>query len=435
MAPGRFTGHERGQAAVEYVGLVALVAVALAALAVLVPRPAHEMLSIVERAICTGLGRGCELGGEDSLALEPCPVMRSTTEADVNATVLSVRAGGGRTALVEVLSDGRAVVTFADRGDLGVEAGVGASVTSDGRTRGARVEASAGVGLGAGRGYEFADVREAVRFLVEQRRSQDSLGGAASVAAPACGLCDVAGIRQDEPPAPDFTFLEGGGAVRAGAAGGAGPALAGGTAAGTAAMGRRVDHRTGETTTYYRVRGDASADLGGPVAWTGGVGGESVLEYTTAADGAPLSLTIRSTRSVVGRTGHALRAAGGGGGPALRGADTRGDLVEQVASLDLGDRRDREAATGLIEALGTPAAPFALPERMRALQRRLEEAGEFEVRVFAASARESGISGHAALGIKVGGAVARRATEQTLRSAYTSPAGATLYLERTDCMG
>lgn len=431
----RLTGGQRGQAAVEYVGLVALVAAALAAIAVLSPRPGHHMLSVVERAICAGLGRGCEIGGEESLAFEPCPVMRSAREADVGATVLSVRAGGGRSATVEVLSDGSVVVTLADRREIGAEAGVGATLTSGGQARGARAEAGAGVGFEAGRGYEFADLEAASRFLAELRRSEASLASAASLAAPVCPLCAAVGVGPDERPDPDFAFLEGAGKVRAEVEAGVGPVLAGGSGGGEAAIGRRVDHRTGAITTYYRVTGAAAADLAAPVGLTGGVEVETLLEYSTASDGSPLTLTIRSTRSSGGSAGRAIRVPTVGRRSLLRDAATRGDLVERVATLALDERRDRLAAAGVIEALGSAAPPLELPDRMRLLERRLDEGAEHDVRIYRSSARESEISGDAALGVKLGGDLVRRATERTLTSAHTSPAGATLYLERTDCVG
>jgi hypothetical protein len=429
------TRGQSGQAAVEYVGLVALMAGALAALAILSPRPAHHMLSIVERAICAGLGSRCEIGGEGSLALEPCPVMRSASEADVGATVLSVRAGGGRSATVEALSDGSAVVTLEDRREIGAEAGVGARLSGSGQAAGGRAEAGAGVGFGAGRGYEFADLEAAARFLAELRREAGSLRGAVSLAAASCPLCEAVGIGSTELPSPDFTYREGTAEVRAKAEAGAGLAVAGAGADGDGAIGHRTDHRTGETTSYHRLSGAAAADLAAPVGPRGGVEAETVLEYTTAPDGTPLTLTIRSTRSAGGSAGRSIRATGGGGGSALRDSASQGDLVERAAALDLDERLDRKAAAGVIEALGSPASPPGLPDRLGLLEERLDEDGEHDVRFYRSSGRESEISGDASLGVKLGGDLVRRASRRTLTSAHTSPAGATLYLERTDCVG
>jgi hypothetical protein len=437
MARRDLSETEEGQAAVEYVALVATVALALAALGTLVPRPADQMLSIVEQAICSGLGHGCEIGGEESLVMEPCPVRRSTTGTDLHATVLSVRAGRGESAIVEELSDGTATVTLGERGELGVEGGAGASISTGGGGGGARAEASVGLEFGAGRGYEFEGMDDALRFLAEQRASRGSHGPAELIAGPGCLLCGVAGIDPDEPPEPDFSYLEGGGAMHASAEAGAGPTLAGGEAAAYGVLGRRKDHRTGDVTSYYRMGGEAAADIGGPVAWTGRVGAESVLEYTTAADGTPLDLTIRSVREDTGRVGPAVRSPGAGATGrygAFGDAEGGGDVVEQVASLDLGERPDREAATRLIEAIGPPSDPLAVPARLRDLDRRLQRAGQFEERVFSTTARESELYGDAALGLKLGGGVAHRATADSLTSARTRPAGATLFLDRADCL-
>jgi hypothetical protein len=255
-----------------------------------------------------------------------------------------------------------------------------------------------------------------------------------SLAAPACPLCNVVGIGPDERPPPDFTYLEGTETVRAEAEAGAGPLIAGAMAGGEGAIGRRIDHRTGHNTTYHRVSGSAAADLAAPVGLTGGVEAETLLEYTTASDGTPVTLTIRSTRSSGGSAGRSIRASGGGHGPSLRDTAARGDLVERVAKLELDEARDREAAAGVIEALGPGGAPLGLPDRMRVLAKRLDEDGEHDVRFYRSSGRESEISGDASLGVKLGGDLIRRATRRTLTSAHTSPAGATLYLERTDCV-
>ena len=119
----------------------------------------------------------------------------------------------------------------------------------------------------------------------------------------------------------------------------------------------------------------------------------------------------------------------------MGGAASRGELVEEVTRLDLRDRRNRRAARRFVAALGPVGDPFTLPARARALERRLDADGEREVRLFSTTTEESEVSADAAAGLKLGGAVARRATERTLTSAYTSPAGATLFLERTDCLG
>lgn len=432
MAPRDRESSEEGQAALEYVGLVAVVAIVLTGLAVLVPRPAEKMLSVVELAICTGLGDACEIGGEESLAFEPCPVERTATSTDLHATVLSVQAARGESEVVEELSDGSATVTLGDRSGLGVEGGVGAGVSTDGGGRAARGEASAGLELGTGSGYRFAGMGDALRFLAAHRASRDAGGGL-----PGCVLCGVLGLEQGPPDDPDFSFLEGGGTMRAGAGVAAGGVNADAGAVASGAFGRRVDHRSGEVTRYYRVRGEVRGDLGGPLSMSGEAGAQAVLEYTTSVEDSPLDLTVRGAREVAGGLGSALRgsragAARGGAAGVAAGGDR---MVEQVASLDLTDRRNRRAAMRLIEALGPPADPLALPGRLGALHRRLERAGSFEERVFSTSVHGTELAGDAALGVKLGGGVAGRATEQTLTGARTRPAGATLFLDRADCFG
>ncbi len=109
-------------------------------------------------------------------------------------------------------------------------------------------------------------------------------------------------------------------------------------------------------------------------------------------------------------------------------------MIERVASLDLGDPRNRAAATRLIEAVGPPADPVALSRGLDSVDRRLEAAGAVEVREFSTAVRESELSGDAALGLKLGVGAARASAERTLTAARTRPPGASVVLDRMDCL-
>jgi hypothetical protein len=107
----------------------------------------------------------------------------------------------------------------------------------------------------------------------------------------------------------------------------------------------------------------------------------------------------------------------------------------RVASLDLGEPRNRAAATRLIEAVGPPADPVALSRALRPVDRRLEAAAAVEVREFSVAVREQELSGDAALGLKLGVGAERATAERTLTAARSRPAGASVFLDRMDCLG
>src|SRR3954452_13594889 len=115
---------QRGQAAVEYVGLLALVAIVLGAGALLGGG----------EAVASAVGRGMQRalcvvrGGECDLDVRPCVVSAGGVEDDGSVDVFVVRIGSDEVVLREDRSDGTSAVTFARlrRGGLELTMGVGA---------------------------------------------------------------------------------------------------------------------------------------------------------------------------------------------------------------------------------------------------------------------------------------------------------------------
>lgn len=176
---------------------------------------------------------------------------------------MSLATSSGDHAMVELLSDGSASVSFRDEEGLGAEVGVGADVaiTGGGRPAGAglRAEASQMLELATGRSYEFDSAARAVSF-VRRYASHETLGGEArNRALSVCPGCRAMGAEPTALPAPDASFLEGGGSTRAELDARLGPSGLGIDTLVEAAIGRRVDHRNGDRTYYYRVGGEGSA--------------------------------------------------------------------------------------------------------------------------------------------------------------------------------
>src|SRR5881392_3637624 len=115
---------ERGQATLEYVGLVALVAVVLG-VGIVLARSGGE-------AIAGGVGRGMRRAlcvvraGACDLEVRPCVVGSACIEDDGSVDLAVLHLGSNEVVLREDRSDGTSAVTFARlrRGGLELNAGV-----------------------------------------------------------------------------------------------------------------------------------------------------------------------------------------------------------------------------------------------------------------------------------------------------------------------
>jgi hypothetical protein len=152
-----------GQASLEYVGLLALVA---AAFAVAVPAagvagvPAR-VAGVVRTGVCIVGGDVCRASDAAAAGLRPCTLSDERRGGGLAVTVLSVRLGGDHQWLVARRSDGSVAVTKVARDDVGVSGGLGYEL---GPLK-AGVEGEAGLRVAAGVGWEFPDAATARRFL------------------------------------------------------------------------------------------------------------------------------------------------------------------------------------------------------------------------------------------------------------------------------
>nr|MBA3327781.1 hypothetical protein [Solirubrobacterales bacterium] len=240
-------GSERGQATVDYVALLAIVAVllagAVAVTAVQAPGVADAVVAQVRRALCIVSGRACPVQRN-----RPCVVLAVRDARHVAANVAIVRLDDDHVLLRERLSDGSVRLTILERSGGGLEVGLGAQarLKLGARTLGLGTHARAALlGLiGDGRVFHARDDREADRIVraVMRRELPAALDRPYRIVRAVLG--------GDGGPRADEVFVEGG--LKAlGEAGVRAPAISVDAEGETeAALGARLDRRTGQATVY-----------------------------------------------------------------------------------------------------------------------------------------------------------------------------------------
>ena len=316
---------ERGQASAEYVGVLALAALAFVTAGAMVGLgeiPA-AVASTVRTGICIVAGDICRDSDARAAGLQPCTVSDRSQGGGTTFSVGWVRVGGADGLLVARRSDGSVVITKSDESRGGVGAGIGFEATPLGVDVG--LYGALDFTIAHGRSWEFPDSAAAARFLA--------------------GADDV-------PPTWRFGELGGGlsGEVSA--------ALKGIRYAGVhagAGMAAGARHGRGQTTLYMRGQLESGANVWAPQGQAGvvGPGGQVMIELTTDGD---------EVREVAFRT--ATHSAGGR------------QVIDTVARLDLRDPRNRAAARSVLVS-GVPTPP-----RLLALMRYTVRHGTVERAVY-----------------------------------------------------
>lgn len=396
----------RGQATVDYLALVAVLAVLLTTALALTGNVGAGIVNAVtaqiRHALCVVSGGRCP-----DLSPRPCTVagIRDARHFAVNLAL--VRIDHDRYVLREKLSDGTIRLTVARSGGLGVEAGVGAraSVTANGRPVGAAEDVRAGVQAvgGTGKVYVARDRREADAFM---RAIRDG----------------------DEPPAAAREVVYEGGLRGLGTVG-IGTSIAGGAlrALSSTTVGARRDVRTGDLTLTVSAGGSGwgamTVALGGPVG------------------GSERATTLGVTLDRHGRTTElSLSAAGGlGAGAALPPGLSRvlgnvtvlnatgaGRRWELAARLDL---RDPIAAAAWRRFRADPGDRQAIGLLGAAIRDR----SHLDVRAYRTDSTSSGVAAGIAGGMQVGGEFDHTVEHSRLLAARSRPAGG-LWEQRLDCV-
>ncbi|MEJ7824028.1 MAG: hypothetical protein WKF48_01290 [Solirubrobacteraceae bacterium] len=401
---------QRGQATIDYVALIAVLALLIvpaAAAAGGAPGVANAVLGQLRRALCIVAGGACP--AEER---RPCVVAGDNDLRHAAVTIAFVRVDEDRYVLRERLSDGTVRLTVAERDGAGVEGGVGAraKLKINGRSIGVDREARGAVQgvLGHGKVYLTKDDREADRLLRAFQRRVLPVGG----------------------PAARQVFFEGGvrGLGRLGISGAASDAGLDGLA--EAIVGVKRDQRTGEVAVSLGAGAWGWALLSATGAGPSGMAdGDVGLVLTLDRRRRPVELAVNAAGTVAAGSKLPLGLAkplgvGAGGRDASISMGAR--RWERSARVDL---RDPAVAAAWKAFRHDPTSSRAL----RTLGDQLREQAHVDVRSYAVRSQSDGGALSLGLGINLGGEVLRTTDRSTLLSAATRPPGG-LWEPRTDCV-
>jgi hypothetical protein len=325
--------REKGQAAAEYVGLLALAAVVLAGAGAVVG------LGDVGGAVAAGVRTGiCLVGGDicrtsdaEAAGLAPCTVGEDTRGGGATLSIAVVRFGEAHQWVVATRSDGSVLVTRTSENKGGAATGVGIEASPIGVSFG--VEGKLDVTLMSGSTWELPDAGAAARLIAAD---------------------------DDDRPPPTWKFGELGGVLT----GEAEAKLAGLTLSELEATARGaggVRLGRGRTTVYVhgRLRSGATVWTPGHGARVAGPSTGDVMVELTLEHGEPREVAFRTT--------------GQDAGP--------GRVVDTAVRLDLRDPDNRAAASDVLERLrSSPPILDLRPLMLYAVQRGTVERSVYDVR-------------------------------------------------------
>ncbi|HMJ01508.1 MAG TPA: hypothetical protein VK506_01130 [Conexibacter sp.] len=418
----------RGQAATEYIALIALVSVALAlAAGITSGGVGGQVLAGLQRGLCHVAPTDCPRPEPPRADLAACPLEHRRHGEELAVTFAVVRLGTSGTLSATRMSDGRVTVTLAHGNDVEGDTGLGARLRLGSRHHGGGARAHAGVSWTSGRAWTFAGDAAARRFMDTYGRKATIGGQLLDGVRSRCSvLCDAIGWRpHEELPEPDEIFAEGGLTATLTASIGADDSV--GVDA-TALLGRR-ERRDGARTWYLRLSSAATAalELTGSEL-TGGAAGDAVLSYEVDPEGRPRTLGVTLAGELHGRM-DAARALGPARASLAAGG---GAVVELEATLDLREPAVRGPAARLLAALTDQSSLTLVLQRARALGAVIARRAQIDRRTFAATHAATGIGAGAALGAKLDGGVERTIDGLRLLAAETRLPGLP-FLPRDDC--
>jgi hypothetical protein len=379
-----------GQSSVEYIAVVALVAIvfAVAGSFTLQGRAiAAATVGQLKRGLCIVEGHDCPE------AHPPCAVSSRGTSDDWHVDIAVVRIGGGRSAIVEHMSDGRTLVTLADHMDLGATGGFGADLKlGDKLAMGGEVRAAVLASLGTGTTYEVTDDRtadELIRTMRRERTDPNFWKGLASL------------TTRVSPPISRYRSLD--------LTGSANLKLLSGEIGG----GGSEDLVTGRRTVY--LKGSASLDVE-HVAAAGGGGGEAKLALTLDRHNNPVDLMLLGTGNL-----HAS-------------SDLPGLLQPIAGYLPSGESRTWQAEAHLdLTQPGRAKAVLGSLANPSKLVRMIVDEGTVEVDTYGTNEDAIELGGHVKAGLSLGGEISHTTSTRRLLSAMEhTPEG--FWVPRYDCL-
>ena len=415
---------ERGQGSIEYVGLLALVAIVLAAASLLVGGGV---------AVAGAVGRGMQRalcvvrGGECDLDIRPCVVGASSVEDDGSVDLLVVRLGSDEVVLREDRSDGTSAVTFARlrRGGLGFTTGAGghARIGRRGLRLGSQASAAVLALLGRSTTWVLPDRAAAARLVdrivVDGPRD---LGRR---------ILDGGRPAGRDAPKPSLRSTTHGASVTfGGAARGSGLELGASDFAGSS-----VDDR-GRHTYLVRRRNALTLSLGTRVRRLGELdrSADELYTVTTDSGGRPVDLGILRGKELHGSADlpKAVQPAAG-----FLDVPTSGHRRwETEEHLDLTEPDSRAIAGDFLRQVISPRPHLGrLVAVSSALRRALDERGVLDARTYAVvDGSTSGLGVGAKVGVgPVGADYERRSSSERLVAAMQRGRDG-LWRRRTDCV-
>lgn len=357
---------DAGQATMDYIGTLAVVALVIGAVALaftansgLVGDRAAELICKVLTAGQGGCG-GSLPDGEARQPTEPCVVGSRGDQIDASVSVTFIEIGGGRGFVVEERSDGTFKVTQVSSADVNATAGAGASTSFTIADNQVGYGASAGVkgGVTFQGGQEWVvDSQDDVDRLTSAEnwdRVDSVIEGAIPVGGSLLsGARDLFGIGEQFPE-PDSVYVAGGLTASGSAYAGYGNAVAGAKGNASRLLGYRHNNDNGENTYYFEstVDGSASAELAGVVDQLGaGVEGEvTVMTSVTVDDDGNVTEVSRSALAA-GRSSGLTNALFGGDATPLMSENAAGG-TQWDATLPIRSGADRDAALSLLLSSG-----------------------------------------------------------------------------------
>ena len=368
---------DSGQATLEYVALLALLASILAgAVALTSPALGSGVIATVRTGLCIVGGDVCRPADAAAAGLAPCLTGERWTRQDTTLDIAVVRLGGHGEWQLALRSDGTATVTRLEGSEGGVTAGAGVTFSPLGVD--ARVSGAVTLGYRGGEAWHFPDARAATAFLARARTD--------------------AAAQAARPPSVRWAGL--------GADAGAAAAVA--------------------------VAGLASAGLDVGAAGTLGLrteGARRTLALEAGRRDLRLFGDLPGFPAAAGATGEVVAEVTWAGGRleelALKTARATGDRRDEfTARLPLTDPAARAAAEAVLRPGG---------DGMAALTAQIARTGVLEHATYRVQERRRGISVAGRLGVALGFAHERVSGERRLTGATTVVRGGPPQ-QRADCL-
>ncbi len=344
---------QSGQSAVEYLGVMAVIAVVIAALAA--SSVGENLRAAITNTVCDILNADCgaELAGEQVPLTDAdfrpdwCETTSTAYSGEVGADVLFFDASTGVQFSRTERSDGTTEFTVVDNSEVGAALeGPGATVEA-GPLKG-ELKSEIRAGLTAEEGETWGVPTDQADDLEDALLADQTIGDG--------GIMGWIGDRlRGEAPDPDKTFVAAGGEVSAEASAGAevlGENVAGGNAAiqGGVQLGEETDTSSEDPaehtkTDYIQVDGSVSGNLG---VGTIGVGAErgatNILKISRDLDGNLTGIEI-----VDSTQGTALGEFGSQGNASSTLVGSESTSVVEKTKIDLDSAEDRAATNAWLQ--------------------------------------------------------------------------------------